>query len=110
MAALRVRRPPDHHSQLRGTRPRGTSAVPGQDFASQEARDYRDLLPRDFLRRGKPQNPCSWLRFASGILPPQHLEHHGFFCCCHRVSIYFFLFFLFFFNQQTRQIFSNTLL
>lgn len=77
VAALRVRRPAHHHRQLRGPRPRGASAERRQDHTRTEARGHGDVLPRDLLRRGEPQDPRSRLRPPPRLLPAQHLEHHG---------------------------------
>lgn len=77
MAALRVQRPAHHHRQLRGPRPRGALAEAGQDRTRTEARGYGNVLSRDLLRRGEPQNYCPWLRPPPRLISAQHLEHHG---------------------------------
>jgi len=77
VAALRVCRPAHHHRQLRGPRPRGAPAEAGQDRTRTVARVLGDVLPRDLLRRGEPQNYCPRLRPPPRLIPAQHLEHHG---------------------------------
>ena len=86
MAALRVRRPAHHHRQLRSPRPRGAPAEAGQNHTGAEARGHGNLLPRDLLRRGEPQDPRPWLRPPPWLLSAQHLEHHGFLRRGDRVS------------------------
>lgn len=86
MAALRVRRPINHHCQLRGTRPRGASAQARQDRPRPEPRVNGDLFSWDILCRGEPQDPRAWFRPSSWFLSSQYLEHHGLFRRGDRVS------------------------